>query len=234
MTKTSLPKSKVSKEYHSLDTTNLCEFANGINTNEPHINNPTGTPPVVPIVTSVTLRGKATALLNIHSGRQTLPPTTTANQEDVAKTDLLHNLDKLANQVDTVAQDAAIAAADASAAEAVITGVGFKVAGKSTGMKPHTFKQLKSAKNTVLVQLTSSGKGSIYSVRCGVTANEGVIPAAWEPTASIATTELLISGGGLKTGQLLAIQYGVTQHLAASTPPAQTTLVFIPKFPFIT
>jgi len=215
MAKKGLPTSKASKEYHSFNTTDLCSFANGINTGVPALNQPSATPPVSPVVTMATLKAKALSLFNIHSGRQTSPPTTTALQEDTAKTDLLHNLDKLVNQADSVAEDATIAAGDVSVGNAILTSIGLKLAGKGGG-HPHTFKQLKSAKNSVLVQFPSAGRGGIISVRCEIT-TEGVIPATWGPTISISIAELLISGGGLKTGQILAIQYGYTLHTATGT-----------------
>ncbi|MHB8401199.1 MAG: hypothetical protein ACYDCN_04210, partial [Bacteroidia bacterium] len=141
--------------------------------------------------------------------------------EDVAKTDLLHNIDKLANQTDTVEEQASVDAADANVGHGIITAIGFKVAGKGGTSHPHTFKQRKSAKKTVLVELPSFGKGTIYSVRCKVVLTE-VTPAVWGPTKSSSKSELLISGGGLTTGQLLAVQFGVDTSTGTGTGTTTT------------
>ncbi|MHB8259871.1 MAG: hypothetical protein ACYDCN_02860 [Bacteroidia bacterium] len=61
-----------------------------------------------------------------------------------------------------------------------------------------------------------------HSLKCEKTV-ENVIPAAWGPTASIGTTEILISGGGLKTGDIVAVQYGITQNKTTThTLPANS------------
>ena len=214
-----LTKIKISRAYHEADTVHLCGFSNGIvTTGDPYLNQPSATPPVNPFVTDTVLKAKATALLNISSGRQTKPATTTAAQETVAKNALLTLLDGLANQTETICNQVAAAASDVAAGVAMLTHIGFLPAGK--GHKTaHTLRQRTSAKGTCLAEFPHAGRGVIYVARVGLT-TENVIPAGgWSNNIPVHVTGLLISGGGLKTGNILALQLGYVLSTAGSGLP---------------
>ncbi|MGD0709632.1 MAG: hypothetical protein ABR968_00475, partial [Bacteroidales bacterium] len=209
------------RAYHEADTVHLCGFSNGIvTTGDTNLNNPTATPPVYPAVTDTVLKAKATALLNIVSGRQTKPATTTADQETAARNELLTLLDGLANQVETISNQIAVAAGDVSKGIAELTHVGFLPQGKGH-KSANTFRQRPSAKGNALIQFPHAGRGAIYVSRCAKTTAEGVLPASWNPSVPISKTELLITGGGLKTGDILAVQYGLILTSHASVLPAE-------------
>ncbi|MGD0711777.1 MAG: hypothetical protein ABR968_11445 [Bacteroidales bacterium] len=215
-----LAKIKVSRAYQNDITTDLCAFGNGIKTTGvAPLNQPSATPPVNPVVTDTSLKSKSIALLNIHSGRQSQPPVNTAHDEGISKTGLVNDLDALASQVESIANRLAVAAGDVKVGEAFVLLVGFKLGGKGHGTA-HAFKQKPSAKNTVLIQIPTAGKGAIHVLRVGKT-TEDVIPSAWSNNIPIHTTELMVSGGGLKTGDILAVQRGVILTMASSILPAK-------------
>ena len=218
--KKKLQKIKVSRAYRTADTPHFCGFANGIvTTNDVNLNQPTATPPVNPYVTDTVLKQKATALLNIYSGKQSKPPTTTANQETVAKEALLTLLDGLANQVETISNKVAAAANNVAAGIDWLSHVGFLPQGKGHNTA-HSLKQIPSAKGTCLAQFPHVGRGTIYVARVALTTAEDVIPTSgWSNNIPVHVTGLLISGGGLKTGNILALQLGYVLSTAGSGLP---------------
>ena len=217
--KKKLQKIKVSRAYRTADTVHLCGFANGIvTTGDPNLNQPLAVPPVNPVVKDTVLKQKAALLLNIYSGRLTKPPTTTADQETVAKNELVGLIDGLANQTETISNQVSAAAGDVAAGVAALTHIGFLPQGKGHGTA-HTLKQRPSAKGTALVEFPYAGRGTIYVSRCFKTTAEGVLPNTWNPSVPSNKSELLIQGGGLKTGDIVAVQYGLILSSSDSTPP---------------
>jgi hypothetical protein len=218
--KKKLAKIKISRAYRTADTVHFCGFVNGIvTTGDPYLNQPSATPPVNPYVTDTVLKAKSTALFNICSGRLTKPATTTAAQETVAKDALMPLVDGLANQVETICNQVAATAGSVAAGIAMLTHVGFLPAGKGHATA-HTLKQRPSAKGTCLAEFPHAGRGVIYVARVGLTTTENVIPAGgWSNNIPVHVTGLLISGGGLKTGNIVALQLGYVLSTAGSGLP---------------
>ena len=149
---TKLPKIKVSRKYHDLQTPALVSFTEGTKFS----GTAAGTPPVA----DATIHADANTLLLTHNGRQTATSKTATNTETTQRNALLANLDKNANYLENAANDAALAAADAAAGIGLVNAVGFKVAGKGNN-KRHTHKQ-NSQKNRLYppahLQLVSAKK----------------------------------------------------------------------------
>jgi hypothetical protein len=220
ITRKKLAKIKISRAYRRADTPHFCAFCNGIvTTGDAYLNQPLAIPPVNPYVTDTALKSKSTTLLNIFSGKQSKPATATAAQEIVAKDALMPMVDGLANQVETIANQIAVAAGDVAAGVAWLTHVGFLPAGKGHNTA-HTLKQRPSAKGTCLAEFPHAGRGVIYVARVALT-TENVIPtqAQWSNNIPVHVTGLLISGGGLKTGNIVALQLGYILTTAGSGLP---------------
>jgi len=164
------------------------------------------------------LKQKAVALLDIYSGRISKPATTTADEEIVAKDELLTLLDELANQAETICNKIALDAGNVAAGIDELTHIGFLPADKGHNTA-HTLKQRPSAKGTALVQFPHIGRNTIYVSRCGVTTAEDVLPPLWNPAVPSLKSELLIMGGGLKTGNIVAVQNGVILTSGSSELP---------------
>ena len=202
-----LAKIKVSRAYRTADTVHFIGFVNGIvTTGDPYLNQPAAVPPVNPYVTDTVLKSKAAALLNIYSGRVSRPATTTAAEEIAARDALMTLVDGLANQSETIVNQLAVSSGSVATGIAELTHIGFLPQGKGHNTA-HTLKQLPSAKGTCLAQFPHVGKGAIYVARVGLT-TEGIIPASWSNNIPVHVTGLLISGGGLKTGNIVALQLG--------------------------
>ena len=122
---TKLPKIKVSRKYHDLQTPALVSFAEGTKFS--------GTGASTPPVADATINTDANTLLLTHNGRQTSTSKTATNTETTQRNAMLADLDKNANYLENAANDAAIAAADAAAGIGLVNAVGFKVAGKGSG-----------------------------------------------------------------------------------------------------
>jgi len=190
---------------------------NGIvTTGDPNLNQPLAVPPVNPVVKDTVLKQKAALLLNIYSGKLTKPPTTTADQETVAKNELVGLIDGLANQVETISNQVSAAAGDVAAGVAALTHIGFLPQGKGHGTA-HTLKQRPSAKGTALVEFPHAGRGTTYVSRCFKTTAEGVLPNTWNPSVPSNKSELLIRAAGLKPAILWAVQYGLILSSSDST-----------------
>lgn len=120
--KLKLQKVKVSRDYHGYDTPTLYSFAHGTKF--------TGTSANTPPVGDGTVYSHADAMLATHTGRQTVQAKTATDTEAVQRNTLLNDLDQNANYLENAANNAAIAAGDAGVGKALISDVGFKVAGK--------------------------------------------------------------------------------------------------------
>lgn len=213
-----LPKIKVSRAYRTADTVHFVGFVNGIvTTNDPYLNQPNAVPPVNPYVTDTVLKQKGLALLNIYSGKISKPPTATAAEESVAKEALMALVDGLANQSETIVNQLAVTAGNVAAGVAELTHIGFLPAGKGHHTA-HIFRQRPSAKGTCLAEFPYVGRGAIYVARVGLT-TEDVIPAVWSNNIPVHVAGLLISGGGIKTGDIVALQLGYVLSAAGSGLP---------------
>jgi hypothetical protein len=202
-----LAKIKVSRAYRDADTPHFCGFANGIvTTGDAYLNQPNANPPVNPYVTDTVLKQKSATLFSTYSGKISKPPTATAAQETVAKDALMPLVDGLANQCETICNQISVAAGNVAAGVAWLTHVGFLPAGKGH-KSAHKLKQRPSAKGTCLAQFPFVGKGVIYVVRLALT-QEDVVPTSWSNNIPVHVTGLLISGGGIKTGNIVALQLG--------------------------
>lgn len=126
--KLTVPRLKVSRSYHKLSTPDLHSFAKGTKFTA----DPLATSPAV---NDATIYADADAMLATHNNRQTHPSKDQTSNENLERQTLLLALDKNAAYLEGVANDAALAAGNAEAGKAVITRIGFFVAGKRGGKK---------------------------------------------------------------------------------------------------
>jgi hypothetical protein len=117
-----LPKVKALRSYHQLDTPGLYSFASGLK----FAGTAANTPPEDDSVIST----YAGDMMSTHTSRQTVSSKTLTSTEKTKRTILLTALDKNVAYLEGAANDAAIAAGDVEAGKALISSVGFLVAGK--------------------------------------------------------------------------------------------------------
>lgn len=127
MATSKLPKIKVSRNYHKLETPALVSFADGIKFAGTTASNPTES--------DANIAAFANTLIGTHNSRQTVPGKNATNNERAQRTALLNALDKNANYLENEANEAAVTAGDAAVGYALVGAVGFKVAGKKGGAR---------------------------------------------------------------------------------------------------
>jgi hypothetical protein len=174
-----LPKVKLLRSYHKLDTPSLYSFAMGLKFTGTVANNP-------PEADSV-ISTYAGDMMGTHNSRQTASAKTLTSTEKSKRTVLLNALDKNAAYLEGAANDAAIAAGDVEAGKALVSSVGFLLAGKRGGTH-HTgvvntgtgWAQVHEAK------LKKGAEGHVWE--SGITSAKGVIPTSTKESFTLEST----------------------------------------------
>ncbi|MBI3501629.1 MAG: hypothetical protein HY063_07530 [Bacteroidetes bacterium] len=164
--------------------------------------------------TDGTLHAQADTLLNIHTARQTKPPTKTADDEIKQRNIVNRTYKKMALYVQGVCNDVAVANGDVTAGETVAqrTGFGLKKKGQP---HPRDFEFLPSDKGSFHARVKSTGAGHmVYLYEYGITTAENVMPPVWEKPVALPVTELIVKG--FASGTIVGVHYTVI------LPPAHT------------
>jgi hypothetical protein len=168
MSTPNLPKIVVISDISDLDTPNMVSEAKGIVF--------TGDPDATaPPVDDTTLHGHADDLQTAHTGRQTNPPTTTANDEKEARDTLIEEYQLDALYVQGVARKVAKAAGDIAAGKQVVARLGFKLK-KDASANARTFEVYASGIGFVKIHAPSAAKKASYVWQYGVTKSKGTPP----------------------------------------------------------
>ncbi|MHB8260003.1 MAG: hypothetical protein ACYDCN_05165 [Bacteroidia bacterium] len=165
---TNLGKIKVSRKYQKMDTPTLYSFAHGSSFGT------TGIGATVP-ESDVAINGLADTMMATHTARQTNPSKTLTSNEKAQKKTLLTALDLNAAYLDGKANAKAISTGNINDGIAVVTGVGFLVAGKGTFHRIIGIS--KAGIGWILFQCLKSKKGMEgFVYEFGDTPNKGTPP----------------------------------------------------------
>jgi hypothetical protein len=198
MAKKNLPKIVVITDISTLDTPNMVSEAKGVVlTGDPDAT----TPPI----TDTILKAEADDLLDIHTARQTNPPTATADDEIVQRDKLAVDYQADALYVQTVANKVAKAAGDVAAGEVVVQRIGMKLKSKGTP-HPRSFEVVASGIGWVHLRVKSVAKRAGYGWKYGITPVKDTPPAAFSPIIFTLGVELVITN--LQSGEIYGFQYG--------------------------
>jgi hypothetical protein len=164
-----------------------------------------------PPVDDTALGGQITTLQNRVTGSTATPPTFTAMQVTTAKNIVITSYNKIANYVEGVANDVAIAAGDVTAGNTVVTRVGCRLKKKSTKASKK-FAATSKIEGEIEVGTKAPGAHTIYLRQYGKTTAKGVIPAVISDTIIGGLSEISITN--LKSGDI----YGVREALILPIP----------------
>ncbi|MBI3500155.1 MAG: hypothetical protein HY063_00005, partial [Bacteroidetes bacterium] len=142
--------------------------------------------------TDGTLHAQADTLMNIHTARQTKPPTKTADDEIKQRNIVNRTFKKMALYVQGVCNDVAVAQGDVTAGEAVALRTGFGLKKKGS-LHPRDFESLPAEKGSFHVRVKSATMGhATYVYEYGISTDENILPAKWEKPVSLPVTELIV------------------------------------------
>jgi hypothetical protein len=140
-----------------------------------------------PPVTDAVIHGAASTLTTMYTGYKASPPTYTKQQVKQQRNIVITMFNKLALYIQSVARDAAIAAGDVQAGEAVVTRCGFKIK-KPASKPPKFFKVLSKIVGSVDVTTKVVNSRAGYIRVYGTTPTKGTPPATLsEPIFSLET-----------------------------------------------
>jgi hypothetical protein len=198
MASSTLKKIVVITDISHLDTPDMISEAGGIVLT----GDPDATAPPVP---DVMLHADAAALQTIHNGRQTNPPTKTADEELVQRNIIVNKYKKDARYVQDVANDVAEAAGNVSAGEIVVQRIGMKLK-KVASHNPRIFEVYKSGVGWVHLHTHAAAKRAAYAWRYGITTAKGTPPVTLGHPIINMEADILITG--LPSGTIIGFQYG--------------------------
>ncbi|MBI3502896.1 MAG: hypothetical protein HY063_13985 [Bacteroidetes bacterium] len=160
-----------------------------------------------PPVPDGTAHAQADTLLNIHTKRQTVPPTATAAQETEQRNIVNETYRLNAVYAQGVARAVAKAQGDVNAGIAVVLRLGLKLKSKNTGTKPD-FGQIKSGPGTLHLHAKKMEKSKTEAhlwQYAGVPNNKTVPAAAQLKTRVTPQTDVIFSD--LDSGALVAARH---------------------------
>jgi len=176
-----------------------------------------------PPVTDAVFQLQVTKLQTMLTGSKLSPPTYTTGQVKTQKSIVVTSYNKIAANVEGVAEDVAITAGDINAGITVVTRVGFKTGKKGTGKRPD-FGVTATGPGFVQVHVKKDVKGNEgHLFRVAIVAAKGTLPAkATLITYYTLACDIIIQD--LPTAAILAIQHAnvvpATHGKKASiTPP---------------
>jgi hypothetical protein len=196
MAQQNLPKIVVITDISDLSTPDMVSEAKGIKL--------TGDPDVTsPPVTETILHTEADDLLNIHTKRQTNPPTATAEQEQLQRDIVIRDYKKDALEVQSVANDVAAAAGDVAAGIIVVQRTAFRL--KKDGM-PHQrhFEVVESGEGWVHLRTKAIHHPAGYVWNYGITAAKDTPPTIFKPLLFTLEVDIIINN--LQSGSIYAFQ----------------------------
>jgi hypothetical protein len=142
---------------------------------------------VAPPVTDAVMATQITALQTAYDGTQTKPPTVLEKTMNIAFNILATSYKKNGRYLETVSNDAAIAAGDVNAGTQVVIRCGYALKAEADKV-PKTFKATSTIEGEIDITTKSGGDGTTYIRQHGKTPTKHVPPTA----AVLAAEELLI------------------------------------------
>jgi hypothetical protein len=203
-----LPKIVVKTDISELDTPHMISEAKGIKF--------TGDPDATaPPEDDTALHGLADDLQDVHSARQTNPPTKSADDETVAR-DLLADAYQVdAQYVQTVARRVAKAGGDVAAGETVVARLGFKLK-KDAATNARTFEVYASGVGFVKIHAPAAAKLAAYVWEYGTTDAKGTPPKI-EGGRGIVNLQSSIEITNLEGGKIYGFRYAFVKQTEKGT-----------------
>jgi hypothetical protein len=148
-------------------------------------------------VTDTIIHGQVTTLETMYNNSKLIPPTATSSQVSQQRNIVETSYKKIGLYVQGAANDAAIAAGDVAAGEAVVRRCGFKLKKQSIKL-PRNFRVIPLGAGSVEISTKAVGDRAGYIRQYGTTTAKGVPPpVVSEPVFSL---EADIHIDGLKSG----------------------------------
>ncbi len=191
-----LGKIKVSRAYKKLDTPTLYSFAHGTSFGT------TGIGATVP-ESDITIQGLAGTMMGTHTTRQTAPSKTLTSNEKAQRAALITALDLNADYLQGRANAAAIAAGDINVGNAMVTSVGFALAGK--GVPKRIIGIIRAGIGWILFHGAKSKKGvEGFVYEFGITTAKGVVPAIIKQAFELSSTCMI---SNLPSGSIIGVRF---------------------------
>ena len=171
-------------------------------------------------VTDANMLLAANKLQTLHNGTLTNPPTVLTDDVNTQINIVVTLYKKNANYIETVANDAAIAAGDVNAGTIVVIRCGYKVkhAKKATAKG---FVATSTIANQVDVSTKAVAKSALYIRQFGITATKDIPPTVFEEL--IISREVNISISNLKSGTIIAFREAYILPIPRRKKTASTT-----------
>jgi hypothetical protein len=203
-----LPKIVVKTDITDLDTPHMISEAKGIKF--------TGdADATAPDYDDTALHGAADDLQDVHSERQTDPPTASSDDENTERRKVARMYELDALYVQKIANNVAIAAGDVEAGEAVVHRIGFKLK-KSASAHARGFEVYDSGVQWAKVRTKAVAATAAYAWRYGMTAAKGTPPEI-DGTRVVVNLEASLEITNLESGKIYGIQYETVRRKERKT-----------------
>ena len=156
-----------------------------------------------PPVTDTDLHAEASTLMTLYDGYKAMPQTVIKSQVTQQRNKVITLYNKVAQYLQMVARDAAIAAGDISSGADVVTRCGFKIK-KPSPKPPKYFRVASNFPGSVDITSKAVAKDAGYIREYGIASAKGIAPDNTEyPVFSL---EVSIHIGNLESGKIYAFR----------------------------